>query len=94
MLKEIYKAVRTHFIKQRLLDERVLWNDVWWSLLMYGNTVHLRENLSEKALSTMDSISSEIVSEFRAKQVMLGGEGETTDEHRRYFMELIKEPLT
>jgi hypothetical protein len=91
MLKEIYKAVRTHFIKQRMLDERVLWNDVWWSLLAYGNTIHLRENMSEKALSTMDSISGEIVSEFRAKEVVAGTVGKTTEDQRKYFMELIKE---
>lgn len=90
MIKELYKSIRTYFIKQRLLDGKVVWNDVWWSLLAYGNTIHLRENLSEKALSTMDSISSEIVSEFRAKEVMYGLQGKTTDVQRRMFMELIK----
>lgn len=91
MLKEIYKAVRTHFIKQRLLDERVLWNDVWWTLLMYGNTVHLRENISEKALSTMDSISSEIVSAFRNHEISRGIPlKDITDEERVIIMKLIK----
>jgi hypothetical protein len=90
MLKEIYKAVRTHFIKQRLLDGRVVWNDVWWTLLAYGNTVHLREDLGEKTLSTMDSIASDIISRFRAYEVQIGSAGNTTDEQRVMIMRTIK----
>jgi hypothetical protein len=91
MIKEIYKSIRTYFIKQRLLDERVLWNDVWWSLLEYGNTIHLRENLSEKTLSTMDSISGDIVSAFRNHEISRGIPlRDITDEERVIIMKLIK----
>lgn len=91
MLKELYKSIRTYIIKQRLLDERVLWNDVWWSLLEYGNTIHLRENLSEKTLSTMDSISSEIVSRFRQFERNVGMQGKTDDVTRTNIMRCIKD---
>lgn len=92
MLKELYKTIKTYFIKQRLLDGKVVWNDVWWSLLEYGNTIHLREELSEKTLSTMDSISSEIVSAFRNHDISRGIPlKDITDEERVIIMKLIKD---
>lgn len=91
MLKEIYKSTRTYIIKQRLLGGKVIWNDVWWSLLAYGNTIHLRENLSEKTLSTMDSISSEIVSRFRQFESNVGMQGKTDDVTRTNIMRCIKD---
>lgn len=92
MIIELYKKIRTYFIKKRLLSSvKVSWNDIWWTLLTYGNTIHLREGLSEGTISNMDSITADIVAEFRAKEVVLGTQGSTTDEQRKAFMELIKE---
>ena len=91
MLKELYKTIRTQFILKRLASGKVVWNDIWWSLLEYGNTIHLRKDLDDITLRTMDYISADIVAEFKAKEILLGTEGNTTDAQRKAFMELIKE---
>ena len=65
MLKELYKTLRTEFIKKRLDKGDVRWGDVWWTLKEYGNTIHLRESLRITDVELMDSISHEIVKEFK-----------------------------